>query len=300
MSPHAISPLGVILGMHLMTNDSTVLEVNDLVKVYKVRSAEKHADHKALDGVTFRLSRGGSLAVVGESGSGKSTCARIIVGLERATSGTVLIDGALMGSAASRRSSRERARRVQMVFQDPYSSLDPMQRVGDAVAEVIRFHRGGTKSVVRQRMRDLMQLVGLDERHIEAFPSTLSGGQRQRVAIARALGADPQILILDEAVAALDVSIQAQVLTMLTEIRAATGVAFVFITHDLAVADFMCDDVLVMKNGVVVESGPCRDVLFAPTSSYAQELLAAIPRRGWRPTKRRESHDVTPTDTGRS
>lgn len=123
MSPHAISPLGVILGMHLMTNDSTVLEVNDLVKVYKVRSAEKHADHKALDGVTFRLSRGGSLAVVGESGSGKSTCARIIVGLERATSGTVLIDGALMGSAASRRSSRERARRVQMVFQDPYSSL---------------------------------------------------------------------------------------------------------------------------------------------------------------------------------
>ncbi|BBH71429.1 ABC transporter ATP-binding protein [Actinoplanes sp. OR16] len=243
-----------------------ILEVRELRKSFK--------DFVAVDGVSFSVPAGGSLAVVGESGSGKTTCARIVTGLETATSGSVVLDGR---PALSR---RERASAVQMVFQDPYLSLDRRQTVRSCLAEVLAFHDRPVS-----RIDALLDLVGLDRRLGDALPRRLSGGQRQRVAIARALAAEPKLLVLDEAVAALDVSIQAQILNLLVEARAATGVAYLFITHDLSVVRHVCEDVVVMRSGRVVESGPVAAVLDAPASAYTQRLLASVPRPGWVPTR---------------
>lgn len=264
--------------------NAPVLEVRDLTKIY---GAHRGTDEiTALDGVSFNVPSGGSLAVVGESGSGKSTCARIICGLEAATSGEVAIAGVpdhqLRGSLRAR---RRRAKAVQLVFQDPYSSLDPRQRVGDALAEVARNHGLASRTQARLRAAELFTLVGLTESLSRSFPHSLSGGQRQRVALARALVAEPQVLVLDEAVAALDVSIQAQVLNVLSDVRAVTGVALVFITHDLVVANLMSDDVVVMKEGRIVEAGASQAVLGDPTHPYTRRLLAAVPRRGWKPSR---------------
>ncbi|MEU6998767.1 ATP-binding cassette domain-containing protein [Nonomuraea sp. NPDC046570] len=266
-----------------------VLEVRDLRKVYPVGVSDDCPDGEftALHGESFTLAPGGSLAVVGESGSGKTTCARLIVGLERATSGVVLIDGVeqvrtRMGSARRRR----RGRQVQIVFQDPYSSLDPRQRVRDCLAEVLTLHFDLDARARERRIDELLDQVGLDERQAGALPRALSGGQRQRVAIARALAAEPKILILDEAVAALDVSIQAQVLNVLADVRDASGVAYLFITHDLAVVQQLCDDVVVMHSGRIVERGTVASVLEQPVHPYTRRLLASVPRPGWTPRRR--------------
>lgn len=243
--------------------------------------------HVAVDDVSFEIAPGGSLAIVGESGSGKTTVAKMITGLVAPTAGTIRACGHDRSRPA--RNTAERRRRggeVQIVFQDPYSSLDPYQTGAAAIEEVLALHRGGSSSERAARVAELGRLVGLDDRQLHALPRALSGGQRQRVAIARALAAEPQLLILDESVAALDVSIQAQVLNLLADVRAETGVSYLLISHDLAVVRQITDDVIVMRAGVVVERGGTRDVLDAPQHEYTQLLRASVPAPGWTPRRR--------------
>jgi ABC-type glutathione transport system ATPase component len=256
-----------------------MLDVSHLTK--------KFADFTAVDDVSFSVPAGESLAIVGESGSGKTTIAKMIVGLERPTSGTINACGHDRSRPA--RSARDRRRRggeVQIVFQDPYTSLDPRQSAADAIDEVLRLHRGWPPARRAERVAELVSLVGLDERQARALPRALSGGQRQRVAIARALAAEPRVLVLDESVAALDVSIQAQVLNLLADIRDSTGVSYILISHDLAVVRQLAERAIVLWRGRVVEQGPTATVLDDPQHEYTQRLRASVPRPGWKPTRR--------------
>ena len=247
---------------------------------------KKFGEFAAVDSVSFSLWPGRSLAIVGESGSGKTTIARMIVGLERPTSGTITVCG--HDRSRPPRSSRDRRRRgreVQIVFQDPYTSLDPRQNAEAAIDEILRLHHGWPAERRRARIAELTSLVGLDRRQARVLPRSLSGGQRQRVAIARALAADPTVLILDESVAALDVSIQAQVLNLLADIRDQTHVSYVLISHNLAVVRQLTDDTLVLHRGAVVERGPTARVLDHPQHPYTRRLRASVPRPGWNPTR---------------
>ena len=241
----------------------------------------------AVDDVSFDLPPGRSLAIVGESGSGKTTIARMIVGLERPTNGTIAACGHDRSRPArSTRDRRRRGREVQIVFQDPYTSLDPRQNAEATIDEVLRLHHGWPAGRRRARIAELIDLVGLDTRQSRALPRSLSGGQRQRVAIARALAAQPDILILDESVAALDVSIQAQVLNLLADIRDQTHVSYILISHDLAVVRQLTDQAIVLHRGKVVERGPTAQVLDDPQHPYTQRLRASVPRPGWKPRRR--------------
>jgi len=247
----------------------------------------------AVDDVSFSLPPGGSLAIVGESGSGKTTVAKMIVGLERPTAGEIRACGADRSTPA--RSARDRRRRgaeVQIVFQDPYTSLDPRQTGEATIDEVLRLHRGWDRARRRERIEQLADLVGLDSRQMRALPRSLSGGQRQRVAIARALAAEPRVLILDESVAALDVSIQAQVLNLLADIHDQTQVSYLCISHDLAVVRQLADETVVMWRGRIVERGSTAQVLDEPRDDYTRRLRASVPRPGWRPPR----HQVAAAD----
>ncbi|MFE5768118.1 ABC transporter ATP-binding protein [Streptomyces sp. NPDC056485] len=240
----------------------------------------------AVDDVSFRLAEGGSLGIVGESGSGKTTTARIVVGLEHADGGRVLVHGRDRGDhgrggVRGRAGRLARAREVQMVFQDPFLSLDPRTSVGAALRETLRLHFPGADQA--RRIAELLDQVGLGAREADALPRQLSGGQRQRVAIARALAVEPAVLVLDEAVAALDVSVQAQILNLLADIREQTGIGYLFITHDLGVVRCVTDDVVVMRHGRIVEAGPTSQVLAAPEHPYTRLLLESVPRPGWDP-----------------
>ncbi len=258
-----------------------ILEATGLRKVY--------GEVVAVDGVDLTVAEGGSLAIVGESGSGKTTVARMLVGLTRPTAGTITAcgrDRSIPARSASER--RRRGAEVQIVFQDPYSSLNPRHNAERTLEEVLRLHgHGADRAARRARVAELAELVGLDARMMRALPSALSGGQRQRIAIARALAAEPRVVILDESVAALDVSIQAQILNLLADIRQATDVSYVVISHDLAVVRQITDEAIVMQRGHVVERGPTLDVLDRPQDPYTQLLRASVPHAGWKPVRRR-------------
>jgi ABC-type glutathione transport system ATPase component len=260
---------------------------SDRADVLEVTSLRKEfGDLVAVDDVSFRVPEAGSLAIVGESGSGKTTIARMIVGLERPSGGSISACGQDRSRPArSLADRRRRGREVQIVFQDPYTSLDPRQTAEGAIDEVLRLHHGWPAGRRRARVAELTGLVGLDERQSRALPRALSGGQRQRVAIARALAAQPRILILDESVAALDVSIQAQVLNLLADIRDETGVSYILISHDLAVVRQLTDTTIVLRRGRVVEHGPTGQVLDDPQHAYTRLLRDCVPRPGWKPTR---------------
>ncbi|SDK17804.1 peptide/nickel transport system ATP-binding protein [Lentzea albidocapillata subsp. violacea] len=245
-----------------------MLTVTGLCKSYRLSRKQELV---AAEHITFTVPHGGALAIVGESGSGKTTVARMLAGLLTPDSGTIEV----AGSGAGR---LDRARAIQMVFQDPYGSLDPRLTARQCLRVALRLHHHPESQVA-----DLLDQVGLGVREAGARPHELSGGQRQRLAIARALAVEPRVLVLDEAVAALDVSIQAQILRLLDDIRRETGVALVFISHDLAVVAHSCDDTLVMRNGRVVEKGPTSQVLTDPSDPYTRLLLDSVPRPGWRP-----------------
>jgi len=232
----------------------------------------------ALDDVSLSLAETRILGVVGESGSGKSTLARLVVGLDRADAGEVRIDGqAIAGLKGA--GLRDMRRKVQMVFQDPYGSLDPRQRVGRIVAEPLHLDPAAPRGRARRDMvAGMLDAVGLPDDAIDRFPHEFSGGQRQRIAIARALITRPRLLIADEATSALDLTVQAQILRLILDLRAQYGLAVLFITHNLGVVEEICDEVVVMQAGRVVEAGPVAAVMSAPRQDYTRQLLAAEPR----------------------
>ncbi len=265
---------------------TSTLSVRALRKVFRHAGADKHEDFVAVDDISFDIEPGSCLAIVGESGSGKTTIARMIAGLETPTSGTVLVEGAARPPLPWSRQTRQAlSRQVQMVFQDPNSSLDPRQTVESSLREVLRQHSSATRTDMRREITDLLGRVGLDDRHRVARPRRLSGGEKQRVAIARALAVRPRLLILDESVSALDVSVQAHVLNLLSDLRQELGLTYLFITHDLGVVRQVSDRCFVMRHGTLVEQGLTADVLDRPSAEYTQNLLAAIPGPGWEPRR---------------
>ncbi|MFB8008210.1 dipeptide ABC transporter ATP-binding protein [Nocardia sp. NPDC056000] len=257
-----------------------VLTVENLTKVYKIRGSTpwKSTELVAADDVSFRLQRGTTTAIVGESGSGKSTVAQMVLGLLEPTSGRVTFDGREVATLNTKAALAFR-RRVQPVFQDPYGSLDPMYSIYRTIEEPLRTHGIGTAKEREATVRDLLDKVSLPASVMRRYPNELSGGQRQRVAIARALALSPEVVVCDEAVSALDVLVQAQILQLLNELQAELGLSYLFITHDLAVVRQIADNVVVMQSGKVVEAAPTTDVFDNPQSPYTQRLLDAIPGR---------------------
>ena len=262
------------------SSEPIVLEANALGKVYRERSLfGKAREVAAADNVTLTLRKGRTLGIVGESGSGKSTVARCIVRLIDPTTGSIRLVGREI-SELSRRLLQPHRKRIQIVFQDPYRSLNPRVTIGESIAEG-PINYGTPRQQALARALELLELVDLPSDAISRYPHQFSGGQRQRIAIARALALDPDVLVADEAVSALDVSVQAQVLELLDEIRQRLGIALLFITHDLRVAAQICDDVAVMQHGRIVEQGPAAEVLTHPQQAYTRALLDAAPGRGW-------------------
>jgi peptide/nickel transport system ATP-binding protein len=262
------------------SDEPVVLQAHALGKVYRERSFfGRIREVAAAENVTLALRKGRTLGIVGESGSGKSTVARCIVRLIDPTSGGIRLGGCEI-SGLSRRLLQPHRKKIQIVFQDPYRSLNPRVTVGETIAEG-PINYGVPRAEALAKAQELLELVDLPPDSISRYPHQFSGGQRQRIAIARALALDPDVLVADEAVSALDVSVQAQVLELLHEIQSRLGVALLFITHDLRVAAQICDDVAVMQQGRIVEQGPAAQVLTNPQTPYTRALLDAAPGRGW-------------------
>ena len=241
--------------------DEDILEVRDLKVWFPIKKgifSRTSGYVKAVDGVSFELHRGETLGVVGESGSGKSTVARVITGLQKPTEGSFKLNG-----------------RVAMVFQDPLGSLNPRMTVRSVLAESLSFEHSNNRTI-----EQLLGMVGLDESALDKYPHEFSGGQRQRICIARAIAAKPELLVCDEAVSALDLSIRAQVLDLLEDLKKKLGLSLLFITHDLGVVQHIADRILVMNRGKIIEEGPCGQVLKTPREEYTRYLIFSVPKIG--------------------
>ena len=251
-----------------------IIEARDLTRHYKVGGGLFKAPGivKAMDGASFTLAPGKTLAVVGESGCGKSTLARVVTMIEEPTSGALFIEGkAALGN------TKELRQTIQIVFQNPYGSLNPRHKVGYILEEPLLLNTDMDGDARRKKAEDTMKRVGLRPEHYERYPHMFSGGQRQRIAIARALMLEPKILVLDEPVSALDLSIQAQVLNILADLQSELGLAYLFISHDLSVVKHIADDIMVMYLGKVVEAGDAKTIFANPTHPYTEALLSATP-----------------------
>src|ERR687898_3338631 len=263
-----------------MTSSDELLVVEDLKKHFPVTRGiifqRQIASVKAVDGVSFTVREGETLGVVGESGCGKSTMARCIMRLLDPTGGKVVFDGRDITSL-NRSQMRPIRRQMMMIFQDPYASLNPRKRVGFIVAEALEVHKMGTDAEVKRRVQELLEVVGLNPEHYNRFPHEFSGGQRQRIGVARALAVNPKLIVCDEPVSALDVSVQAQILNLLKDLQDQFGLTYLFIAHDLAVVRAMSDRIAVMNRGQLVEIGPAEAVYSNPKDDYTKALLSAVP-----------------------
>jgi oligopeptide transport system ATP-binding protein len=258
-----------------------LLEVTDLVKHFPLRRGlliDREVDRvKAVDGVSFSVGRGETLGLVGESGSGKSTLSRTILQLLEPTSGSVVFDGREI-AGLPRRKMRSLRSEMQMIFQDPFASLNPRKRAGQIVGDPLRQFRGpSSRAELRRRVDELLERVGLSAEHHDRYPHEFSGGQRQRIGIARALALQPKLIVADEPVSALDVSIQAQIVNLLQDLQDELGFTYVFVAHDIGLVRHVSDRIAVMHDGRIVEEGTAEEVCESPRDPYTKALLAAVP-----------------------
>ncbi len=275
-----------------MSSNGALLQVKGLSKHFPIRSGvliERTVDaFRAVDDVSFEIAEGETLGLVGESGSGKSTTGYCILQLLEPTAGTINFMGTEL-TGLGREEMRRMRRELQIVFQDPYASLNPRMTVGDIVSEPLRVHSIGTRRDRRLRVRELLEVVGFNPSFTNRYPHEFSGGQRQRIGIARALALSPKLIVCDEPVSALDVSIQAQILNLLKDLQNDFGLTYLFIAHDLAVVRSMSDRIAVMNKGKLVEIGPAEQVYTAPREDYTKALLSAVPIPDPRAMKERKA-----------
>ena len=262
------------------TAGGLLLEVTDLVKHFPIKSGlliDREVDQvRAVDGISFSVDKGETLGLVGESGSGKSTACRAVLQLLKPTSGSVKFEGREI-AGLRRRELRPLRREMQMIFQDPYASLNPRKRVGQIVGDQLKIQKVASGAELRKRVEGLLDRVGLSPEHYNRFPHEFSGGQRQRIGIARALALEPRLVICDEPVSALDVSIQAQIVNLLDDLQDEMGLTYVFVAHDIGVVRHISDRIAVMHDGEIVEQGTADQVCEHPKDDYTKKLLAAVP-----------------------
>lgn len=276
---HVPPPLPQVNGVPYLSKETgavlfSVRDVGVYFKVKRMHLSRPRAYHKAVNGISFDLKQGQTLALVGESGSGKSTICRVLLGLQSLNVGQVMYKNQNI-SMLSRQNLRAFRREVQIIFQDPYASMNPRMTIAEILAEGMEAQNLG-KTYIRQRQLELLEQVNLPQSSLNRYPHQFSGGQRQRICIARALATKPQVLICDEPTSALDVSVQAQILNLLKKLQNELNLSYLFVTHNIAVVSYLADDMIVMRDGMVVEAGPCEQLLRAPQDAYTRELLAGL------------------------
>jgi oligopeptide transport system ATP-binding protein len=270
--------------------NGALIEATDVVKHFPIKSGlvfDREVDQvRAVDGVSLTVGRGETVGLVGESGSGKSTFCRTVLQLTRPTSGSVRFEGKEI-AGLSRRQMRPLRREMQMIFQDPYASLNPRKRVGQIVGDQLKVQGVAKGAELRKRVEELLERVGLASEHYNRFPHEFSGGQRQRIGIARALALRPKLIVADEPVSALDVSIQAQIINLLDDLQDELGLTYLFVAHDIGVVRHISDRIAVMHDGKIVEQGSADQVCERPVDAYTKKLLAAVPIPDPRESRRR-------------